>query len=157
MTQRFDTPCGLYCGACGALQATQNGTVEAVAKGWGMKPEDIVCNGCLSETTAVFCNSCKFRDCVNEKGVDYCYQCKEYPCHDLKTFRNDQMPHHSVVLKNSDRMKEIGVEAWLCEQKTRWSCSQCGSMFMWYDEKCPNCDTAVRNANHEHRELEGTP
>lgn len=153
MKYRYDAPCGLYCGACGTVLADKNGSVEALAEEWGMQPDQLVCHGCKTVTTAVFCRDCRFRDCVSSKGIDYCFQCDEFPCGDLLSFRNDQASHHSVVLQNSKRMLDIGVDRWLEEQRVRWSCPSCGASFSWYDTACKSCGAALRDCRADEAEL----
>jgi len=83
--------CGLACHECPAFLATKNNDKEKqaqIARLWSelyetvMKPEDIICNGCLSEEGHHFshCKSCKIRACASEKHVDNCACCAEYPC-----------------------------------------------------------------------------
>lgn len=149
---RYDAPCGLYCGACGTILADRKGTVEALAEEWGRKPEELVCHGCKSETTAVFCRTCTFRDCVASRGIDYCFQCGDFPCEALAGFRDDPAPHHSVVVRNGLRMREVGLERWLEEQRVRWSCPDCGEPFFWYDASCRTCGASLRDCRAEEAE-----
>ena len=37
------------------------------------------CKGCRKEQCKIFKN-CGVRPCHQEKGVDFCYQCEEFPC-----------------------------------------------------------------------------
>ena len=37
------------------------------------------CNGCRVEQCQLY-SDCKVRDCYKEKGVDFCFQCNEFPC-----------------------------------------------------------------------------
>jgi hypothetical protein len=39
MDYRYDTVCGLYCGACDVLLANEKHEVASLAKAWDMKPE----------------------------------------------------------------------------------------------------------------------
>ena len=61
---------------------------------------------------------CSARTCFKEKGVDFCFQCDQYPC--------DRNRYHPPLRKkwldNNNRMKEIGIEAFYQEQlgKTRY-------------------------------------
>jgi hypothetical protein len=52
--------------------------------------------------------------CSTEKGIDFCGQCPEYPCADLKTFQA-QAPHRSELWKSQERIKEAGYEKWYAE------------------------------------------
>ena len=89
--------CGLDCGACPAYEATQkNDAVERkrVADMWSkefgvdVKPEEINCDGCLSETGPHFkhCNVCEVRKCGMEKSVANCAHCSDYGCDKLSDF-----------------------------------------------------------------------
>ena len=93
------------------------------------------------------------RACAREKGLEFCSECPDYPCETLSSFRNDAAPHHSTIFKNLERIKEIGPEEWLEEQKRRWSCPECGTRFGWYSEKCSDCGAESYNAVSEERDL----
>lgn len=91
--------CGLLCSKCPALIAAQQDDQkqrEEVARLWSkefhaeIKPEDINCDGCKSETGRLFnhCRVCKIRGCAREKGVDTCAHCPGYACGDLSGFFN---------------------------------------------------------------------
>ena len=58
---------------------------------------------------------CKVRECVKEKGVDFCFQCDSYPCD--ATGLNERLVR--VWRANNDRMKEVGVEQFHEEVKDR--------------------------------------
>jgi len=76
------------------------------------------CNGCRKEKCKMFKN-CKVRDCHEQKGIDFCFECAYFPC-DNTGF--DQHLHKRSVDINL-RMKEIGVEKYYNEikDKSRYS------------------------------------
>jgi predicted RNA-binding Zn-ribbon protein involved in translation (DUF1610 family) len=146
MEFRLDAYCGLYCGACPAMLAHQNGELEALAESIGMEPEDARCLGCKSEKVASFCASCKIRQCASDKGFDFCFRCEELPCAPFVAFRDDERyPYHAAVPKNLARVQEVGAATWLEEQRVRWRCPACGAQFAWQDETCKNCGQPVSN------------
>lgn len=153
MKTRTDTYCGLYCGACEVYLANQDGTIEEKAKEWGMDPGDLQCHGCKSDVVSVYCRRCKIKSCAEAKHVGYCFECDAFPCSSLIEFSNDEHSHHSIALHNLGVMRKSGVEAWVAEQKTRWSCPQCGERFSWYDERCGQCGSALRNCRDDEREI----
>ena len=63
------------------------------------------CDGCRTEGSR--CPAiCKAKSCHKEKGVDFCFQCSEFPCEsdmDVVTGKRWQ--------QNNKRMNEIGAEA----------------------------------------------
>ena len=89
--------CGLLCHECGAFLATKNDDDEKraeVAELWSkeynadIKPEDINCEGCLSESGLVFnyCKVCEIRKCGMERGIMNCAYCDDYACEKLEKF-----------------------------------------------------------------------
>ena len=58
------------------------------SKDFPIKPEDINCDGCISETVIPFCEECNVRKCGLEKGVKNCAYCAEYPCEKLEKLWN---------------------------------------------------------------------
>lgn len=68
------------------------------------------CGGCREADCSCPVN-CIVKTCHKEKGVDFCFQCQEYPCskqeHPLLRQRWQQ---------KNDRMKEIGVVQFFEEQ-----------------------------------------
>lgn len=145
MSEKLAAYCGLYCGACEVLIAIKNKTLEQKAREWNRQPEDLMCEGCKSSVVNDFCSQCTFKTCAEGKGISFCYECPEYPCKELVDFNNDQYPHHSIILKNLDSIRTNGLDAWLQNQKERWSCPKCGKEFAWYTTKCPGCGEHVKN------------
>ena len=74
------------------------------------------CSGCR-EKGCLF-KDCKVTACVREKGVDYCYQCDEFPCdrHGMPAGLAERW------LANNEKMKEIGPDEWFngCKDKPRY-------------------------------------
>jgi hypothetical protein len=68
------------------------------------------CGGCRSAN--VQCPiPCRARTCHAEKGVDFCFQCENYPCED-PTFG----PIKERWRQRNDRMKDVGVVQFYDEQ-----------------------------------------
>ena len=107
-------PCGLFCGACGATD----------------------CGGCHSDYIDDYIRKCTFRNCAQEKNIDFCCSCDVYPCEKLSTFMKDQWPHHWTIEPNLKFIKENGVEKWLVAQRQEWTCNECGKEIVWYQKEC---------------------
>jgi hypothetical protein len=152
MRFRYDSYCGIYCGACGVINAIKNGNFEELAKKHNRKPEELECYGCKI-TAAGKKNKCRIIACAVNKGVEFCFECDEYPCDMLKKFKEDEYPYHSLIFKNSERIKEIGIGQWSSEQEKRWNCPACGKHFSWHDEKCTACSAKLYNCKDEQRDL----
>lgn len=153
-SMRYDTYCGLYCGACRILFANKKNRVEQLASEWKMKPEELICTGCKTDTLSVFCQECEIKQCAKDKGLEFCFMCSDYPCKLITDFKNDDMEHHSIVLHNQDSIKNRGIDSWLKEQKIKWSCPECGESYSWYDNKCSKCGSLLKNSIDDERELD---
>ena len=89
--------CGLNCSKCPTFLATRNDDDVAREKtaamyaekfGFDLKPEDINCDGCLSEggTLIGYCQVCEIRTCGRGKGLNNCALCEDQPCEKLTKF-----------------------------------------------------------------------
>lgn len=103
--------CGISCHECGAFQATRDNDDAKraeVAELWSkeyksdIKPEDINCEGCLTESGDVFNYSriCEIRKCGKEKGIENCAHCSDYACDKLEKF-------FEMVPQSKKRLDEI--------------------------------------------------
>ncbi len=153
MIYRYDSYCGLYCGACDTLQANREGRINELAKTWNRKPDELSCHGCKTTVNAVFCGNCAIRSCAINKKVEYCFQCHDYPCQRLVDFRQDRHPHHSIILHNLEMIQKSGVENWLIEQEKRWRCPECKTVFAWYEQECDHCGAKLYDCRAEEKDL----
>ena len=62
-------------------------------------------------------NSCDTLDCVKSKGVEFCFECGEFPCGMLQPASDgaEKYPHNMKVF-NLCRIKLVGVEKWAAEE-----------------------------------------
>jgi hypothetical protein len=131
-------PCGLDCGRCADFTGGEIGALSArlleslgeygrlAAMRADAKPEfkgyeqfravlgvlaGPSCDGCRSDNVSCPLN-CVARTCVRQKGVDYCFQCADYPCEGQFA----GMPLRKRWAQLNDRMREVGVEAFYAEQ-----------------------------------------
>gem|GEM_PF-312043 len=82
---------------------------EAVAKRFAAAD----CAGC--RTGRCLLGHCIVQTCVKERGVDFCYECGEFPC-DHTGFPEML---HARWLENNQKMREMGPEAFLAASRTR--------------------------------------
>lgn len=71
------------------------------------------CSGCR-EKGCLF-KECKVASCVKEQGVDYCFECDEFPCdkHGMPAGLGERW------LANNKKMQEIGLDEWFCGCKDK--------------------------------------
>lgn len=74
----------------------------------------VECRGCRIEQCKLF-TGCKVRECHKEKGVEFCYECSEFPCGN--TGFDEHLQKRSVTINL--RIKEIGIERYYEEIKDK--------------------------------------
>ncbi len=74
----------------------------------------VECAGCRKEKCKIF-KDCKVRNCHEEREVDFCFQCSEFPCDN--TGFDENLYKRSVDINL--RMKKIGAEKYYNEIKDK--------------------------------------
>lgn len=119
-------PCGMYCGFCRAYFGTK----------FGLKGN---CEGCRVRN-----KNCTFirKDCppLRKGTIHFCYECDTFPCDKLKRLEGIYTKRYGVsLIGNLERIKSIGADAWLEEQREKWTCPACGGRLNVHDAQCVGC------------------
>jgi hypothetical protein len=72
------------------------------------------CKGCRDESCKLF-KDCGVKECYKEKGVDFCFQCDEFPCD--RTNFDEHLRKRWIAI--NQRMKDIGIEKYYNEIKEK--------------------------------------
>jgi len=139
--KRLAAVCGLFCPACTIFIGTSDDPerLKVIAERVQKPVEELQCDGCRSGKRCFYCRErCKMGQCAHEKGADFCVECREYPCEDLKVFQAE-MPHRIELWKSQERIKEVGYEKWYAEMLDHYSCPECHTLNSAYDLRCRNC------------------
>ena len=77
------------------------------------------CSGCFNGSTCS--QTCPIAPCsVKHGGVDYCFQCEEYPCKRYDGIdRHDSLISHRNQKRDMAKAKEMGIDAYLAEQRAK--------------------------------------
>ena len=136
-------PCGLHCGKCfafadGDIKVHSNRLKESLGN-FDIYAErfvellhepvfkkyadfkvllsyfaNIKCMGCRNEKCKIFKN-CRVRLCHEQKKVEFCFQCKDFPCNNTGFDQHLYRRHVDI----NKRMKKIGVEKYYKEIKDK--------------------------------------
>mgnify|MGYP003806128979 FL=1 len=118
-------PCGNFCGACDMYRCAAHGNragqeklAERFRKHLGMpdaQTEWMVCVPCRQNLEKCWSADCKvFHCCVKEKGLDFCFECDDFPCDLLKPC-SGCAPAHNLKVFNLVRIQKLGWKKWLEE------------------------------------------
>jgi hypothetical protein len=113
--------CGNFCGNCEIYIAYSTGNKKAQRRiaaeyfGESITPDEVKCLGCRGNINNVWRGGCKIRFCAEDKGVEFCYQCNDYPCKELATYFAD----HPRARENLRQISKIGPDAWLHNMLTK--------------------------------------
>lgn len=148
--------CGLLCDVCSLYIGSHfdRARNERLSEKFGIAPQDMECDGCRSEVNASFCKSCDFKLCVAQKGIDFCFECGDYPCEKLKEFQASK-PHRIELWDYNNKIKESGFEKFREDTLPDYQCQNCGAINSTYDLKCYKCgnDPGSNYANRHREEI----
>jgi hypothetical protein len=141
--------CGLYCGLCdqktrvperaaALLEALHRADFEAWGRGYPGFEEfwtllarlATVQAGATCRSGACGAPHCGIRLCAQERGVQYCPQCADYPCERVRLLGRSE----ATLLHDGVRLREMGVQAWVSEQEERRRAGFC-----YADVRCGDC------------------
>src|SRR5512136_1307515 len=127
--KEYLSPCGMYCSVCAVRAADRDDDrelKEKLAPLFGIKPEQVSCDGCRSEKAFPFAQACAIRACANEKRLEGCHQCGDFPCNHVNAFPFEIS--RQAMLAAIPRWKELGTEPWVMETEKRFTCPHCGAL-----------------------------
>jgi hypothetical protein len=127
MKKELIAPCGANCMICMAYLRTKNH-----------------CNGCRNDDTnkAKSCIECKIKTCehMNEQGIEFCFQCTNYPCKKIKHIDNRYRKNYSYSMIDSlHYLKVHGMKLHLKNETTKWICIDCGGVICVHRGFCIKC------------------
>lgn len=142
-------PCGLYCGVCRIYKAHKDNDLEfkkeilPSLREFGAKAvDDIACTGCLSDDVVFcFCQTCPIKDCVKNKGIESCSQCKDFPCKIITNWPDPM--DKKIMLRSIPQWRKLGTEKWVKEEEKRYYCSTCGYQLYHGAKRCRKCGKIV--------------
>ncbi len=121
-------PCGMNCALCMAWLREKNR-----------------CPGCRGDDAvkARSCVSCIIKNCdvLRESGAKYCStRCEKFPCKRLRDLdKRYRTKYHMSMLENLEDIEELGIRAFVRNEKERWACPECGGIICVHRGACSSC------------------
>ncbi|MFX1562716.1 MAG: DUF3795 domain-containing protein [Promethearchaeota archaeon] len=114
--------CGLNCTACEIYRASHDKEFhDKLLKFFQENIDSTItsmsCGKCRKNPEKCWTPDCQFRNCATEKGLTYCFECKDFVCEKLAEFGKQAPPPYANLITNLKKMKKIGVDKWIASQK----------------------------------------
>lgn len=133
MDKNLIAPCGINCGICHAYLAYLRGIPKKRGK-------ISYCIGCRprNKQCAYLKGNCEV---IRNNIVEFCFQCKDYPCDRLKhTDERYRKDFDTSLIENLNEIKNDGIDKFLENQKKKYKCSRCGGIICVHNKKCYECE-----------------
>lgn len=90
------------------------------------------------------CQTCKIKLCAQEHNLEMCVDCASFPCEKIKHIdKRYRLRYRQSLIDNAVRLRTIGPELYLREERQRWLCADCGGVISLHDWACSECGKAV--------------
>jgi len=76
------------------------------------------CRGCRFGGGWSWWPDCPVRDCTIQKGIDFCYECDDFPCKKLK--EEPLLERKRMIIETNNRIKSLGIERYVEQLKERY-------------------------------------
>lgn len=126
MEETMFAPCGMNCIVCYKYCYTK-------------KP----CEGCFNSENGKpeHCRKCKIKKCSKSKGIQYCFECSEFPCKQIKNLEKSYNTRYNTsLIGNSLAVKQEGLEPFMKRQQHNYKCDHCGGIISLHDDECSECN-----------------
>lgn len=138
--------CGMYCGSCPVYRASNDmDEKRAFELSFSTRCtiDQIKCEGCGSPDRFALCMRCVFRKCAEDRGLESCGLCPEFPCESLTRFYCEDRRRQGEAEKNARRIRDAGIDKWLDEADARWRCKHCDSKIAYDMKACRICKALI--------------
>jgi hypothetical protein len=120
-------PCGMNCGICSAYLRNKSR-----------------CSGCREDNPdkSTYILGCVIRNCgtIKKSETGFCFECAKYPCRRLKALDRRYRTRYAMsMMDNLDEIKEIGIDAFVRNDRERWRCGKCGGAINVHRGRCSEC------------------
>lgn len=125
------SPCGYCCLSCPAYEnslCTDDIAIQKEATRANLPIEKLlkICAGCRPKRGRphgdILCQT--YECCINRKGLDFCYQCEDFPCLKLAPVSDRAaVRRHNTKIYNLLMLKKLGLDEYIeksGELSTQW-------------------------------------
>lgn len=125
LNSKMLAPCGVNCIACSAYLNKKN-----------------PCPGCRAsneEHKRKSCQNCAKKNCAFEQGLEWCFECGQFPCSRIKNLNKRYTKDYNIDLVQNGLDAREDMELFMWEQRKRFTCRYCGGIIDQHRKKCSEC------------------
>jgi len=133
LKENLIAPCGMNCRICSGYLALENDL-----KSKGIRKS--YCSGCRprDKTCAFLKKRCQL---LMNHRVKFCFECPDFPCHELKSIDNRyRTRYHMSLIGNLQYIRDQGMERFLQRENEKWRCPNCDSFICCHNGICLHCE-----------------
>lgn len=121
------SPCAMDCRLCSAYMRKKN-----------------PCGGCNVDDPLkpASCQHCVIKHCaqIEKSSSGLCFECERFPCRRLiQLDARYRGKYHMSMIGNLEFIRDNGMEAFLFEEKRKWTCVGCGNILSVHKPVCTKC------------------
>ena len=122
-------PCGMNCAICMGRLLREKNKCPGCRGNDAIKPKN--CVRCV----IVNC------DFLKKNKFKYCSEkCEKFPCTRLKNLdKRYRTKYDMSMIENLKNIEELGIRAFVKNEKIRWACSECGGIICVHRGFCSKC------------------
>jgi hypothetical protein len=129
-------PCGMNCALCSGYLALKN---DVKSKGIQIP----YCKGCRPRDKKCAFLKKKCKQLLTHE-VNFCYECKDFPCEHLKHIDNRYQKFYKMsFIENLLFIEKNGINRFFSAQKKKWQCQTCNGLICCHNGLCFHCDIDI--------------
>jgi hypothetical protein len=111
---KLTSPCGIDCFNCEIYESNVTAELQqAIGQRMQRDPKEVKCQGCRVSGCFILPKGCKARACAAAKGVEFCFECDQFPCRMLQPCLDGAEKYpQNFKLYNLCRIQRVGLETW---------------------------------------------
>lgn len=125
ISDKMLAPCGVNCLFCSAHLSKKNACPGCRV------PEELI--------TRKSCRNCKKKQCVLDKGLQWCFQCSEFPCAKIVGLNKRYIKNYDINLIQNGLDANKDMDLFLQTQKNIFTCKKCSGIIDQHYKKCSDC------------------
>jgi len=83
-----------------------------------LSSHSVPCRGCRFGGGWSWWPDCPVRDCTKQKGIDFCYECHDFPCKRLK--EDPLLERKRMMIEANNTIRSLGIKRYLEQLKERY-------------------------------------